>query len=212
MSAHYYKHPVTGHTFKVAEEWLPVLDALERAGRWVDQVDLERWSGGGRSTFYNLVEVAGLVEQRQLQSDEGSFMQYRLWGLVHEEFPRGRRSRRMQFAVGHPLEIELADFSKVGFPPKSVVRSLEHLSRDEVVEYVNSDAPVLIACQDPRALDAMAPDDWDDLQARLVLAREEGILVPLTDTEAQDIMEEYEARLQSLSELIHQRVALSDDA
>jgi len=194
-----------------------VLDCFARSSsEWLRVEDLWYWAGCDQGVLDDLVELGKLEPLNPPVEDEAAVgapwwsQQYR---MVAPE-PQPPR-RRMKFAVGHPNDIGMADFSACGISHselESIWWSLELFSYGEIPGWVQGDPPVLVAAQDPRALDAMAPHDWKDLQARIVLVRPGGALAALKDTEAQDIMEEYEARQQSLSELIHQRVALSDDA
>jgi hypothetical protein len=62
-----------------------VLDVLERAGRWVGHADLERWATGddmGWGEDFSRLAEAGIIEERWVESAEGRFHQYRLWGLT----------------------------------------------------------------------------------------------------------------------------------
>ncbi len=209
---HNYKHPVTGYRFCIDEDWLPVLDVLERAGRWVNFGDLKKWAAGemglwGWAENFPLMVEAGLIEERWLESDEGRFHQYRLSGLVQEPFPRGRTRRRLMFAVGYSME---ADFSVLSDKVGSIWWGLEHLGSDEIPDWVEGDPPVLVAGQDTRALDAAKFDDWRDLQARIVLVRPGGALATLTDLEAQELMRDLP--LQPVSELILERGLIYDPA
>lgn len=209
----HYKHPVTGQTFGVDEEALLALDVLERAGRWVDYVDLERWATGdslGWGDDYSRLVEAGIIEERWLDSDEGRFRQLRLSGLVQEPFTRGRSRRRMMFAVGHPGDLGEADFKVLGDRVESIWWGLELFGYEDIHDWVEGDPSVLVACQDTRALDAATFEDWRDLQARLVLVRPGGALATLTELEAQELMRDLP--LQPLSQLVYERGLTYDPA
>lgn len=174
-----------------------VLDCFERsASEWLRGKNLKSWAGCDQAVLDDLVDLGKLETGYEVELGR----QYR---LAAPEPPAPRR--RMKFAVGHPNDIAKANLDVLGWP---LMCTFEHCSYEEVVEWVEKDAAVLVMTQDPRPLDAMAPDDWRDLKARLVLVRRDGVIGALTGQEARDVMEDYRNGHQNLSEIIRQRVVL----